>query len=159
MKIAFKKMDEDEFKLFAKDSIKSSAEKLKGIRGVSDDEALQEAERQFCSILPQGKSTPNHCLYSLIDTSSKKKIGHLWYGTSKVGQSLQAYLYDIVIIKECQRKGYGFQALSLMEEEAKKMGVQRINLHVLGQNETAARLYRRLGYQVSVMNLFKKLAR
>lgn len=54
----------------------------------------------------------------------------------------------IMIDEPFTKKGYGQQALLLLEETAKKLGVKKITLEVRSDNIPAVSLYKKLGYGV-----------
>jgi RimJ/RimL family protein N-acetyltransferase len=45
----------------------------------------------------------------------------------------------------------------LMEEKAREFGIQKIGLHVFPYNDVARRLYEGIGYEVSSLNMIKRL--
>ncbi|KKQ52423.1 MAG: GCN5-related N-acetyltransferase [Parcubacteria group bacterium GW2011_GWD2_38_11] len=46
------------------------------------------------------------------------------------------------------KKGYGFQSLSLLEEEAGKLGVEKLTLEVRTDNASAVALYEKSGFNL-----------
>lgn len=53
----------------------------------------------------------------------------------------------IVIDKPFQGKGYGRQAMKLIEKEAKRLGIKKLMLEVFSQNKRAVNLYKKVGYK------------
>jgi ribosomal protein S18 acetylase RimI-like enzyme len=61
-------------------------------------------------------------------------------------------------VEENQRgKGYGKQAMLMIEEKARELGLNSIGLHVFGSNKVARSLYEAVGYEVTSVNMSKKL--
>jgi RimJ/RimL family protein N-acetyltransferase len=54
-------------------------------------------------------------------------------------------------------QGLGTAALAALEEWARARGITTIGLHVFGDNEGAWRLYRRLGYIETSVQMEKRL--
>lgn len=52
----------------------------------------------------------------------------------------------IMIDEPFTHKGYGFKSLKLLEEEARKLGVEKIILEVRTDNTPAILLYKKLGF-------------
>jgi len=57
-----------------------------------------------------------------------------------------AFIYDVRIGEEFQRRGYATQAFQALETLAREMGLAAISLHVFGHNTAARRLYEKLGF-------------
>ncbi len=47
--------------------------------------------------------------------------------------------------------------MRLVEEEARRLGIDRIALNVFGRNEVARNLYRSLGYEENAVSMGKRL--
>ncbi|MNT65069.1 putative N-acetyltransferase YycN [compost metagenome] len=72
-------------------------------------------------------------------------------------QGKEAFIYDFYIFEPYQRNGYGTEALAALDEEARKMNVTRIGLHVFGDNDRAFKLYQKMGYLITDITMSKKL--
>jgi ribosomal protein S18 acetylase RimI-like enzyme len=116
-------------------------------------EALARSSDSIAALLPHGRATPEHYLYVLMSGGGTPPVGYLWFGR----KAQTAYLYDIYIYPEQRRRGYGRQAMQGLEQAAAALGFSTISLHVFGQNEAAAALYRSLGYAVTDLNMRKVL--
>ena len=68
-------------------------------------------------------------------------------GAIQTGTAPMTGTLGIKIIGACRRRGLGEQMMSILEEEACKLGLQRIFLVVWGLNEAAYRLYLKVGYR------------
>jgi ribosomal protein S18 acetylase RimI-like enzyme len=68
------------------------------------------------------------------------------------------FIFDVEVKEEFRGRGYGKQAMLLIEEEARKLGIKRMGLHVFGYNQVARNLYESIGYTVSSLNMLKDLA-
>jgi ribosomal protein S18 acetylase RimI-like enzyme len=69
----------------------------------------------------------------------------------------EAFIYDFYIFEPFQSKGYGKQSLVALDEEARKMNVTKIGLHVFGQNDRAFELYKKMGFLVTDITMSKTL--
>jgi ribosomal protein S18 acetylase RimI-like enzyme len=58
-----------------------------------------------------------------------------------------AFIDELYIDAAFRRRGFGRQAVSFIEEQAREMGVNAIHLEVDRGNDPARELYRRAGYQ------------
>jgi ribosomal protein S18 acetylase RimI-like enzyme len=121
------------------------------------DEALERAAEEFRQYLPEGVATTDNYLYCLKDEALGMKVGILWLARIKRGVQPIMFIYDIAIDEPQRRKGYGEQAMRAAEERAKALGLDTIALHVFGHNHAARALYEKLGYQITNINMAKKL--
>ncbi|MGH3260272.1 MAG: GNAT family N-acetyltransferase [Streptosporangiaceae bacterium] len=66
-------------------------------------------------------------------------------------------MYDIEVNEEHRGQGYGRALLQAAEQEAARGGSQAIGLNVFGTNTVARRLYESAGYEITAMNMRKRL--
>ena len=121
----------------------------------SEDEALEKSRQQTGSLLPQGLQTKNHYLFTLYDGDTA--VGVIWLRAELDRPVKSGYIFDVEIKEEFRGKGYGKQAMLLIEEKARELGIKRMGLHVFAYNEIAKNLYERIGYKASSMNMLKDL--
>ncbi len=107
------------------------------------DENMLKLRDQF---LPDGLNTPDHFFFTLEDADSGDKIGALWYMLVDQDGQRMFFVMDIQVYPEYRRRGYGAQAFKIMEENALKLGVKTISLHVFKHNHAARAMYEKLGY-------------
>lgn len=120
-------------------------------------EAQKLSSQEFERFLPEGLNTPNAYLYAVIDPLLEVKVGHLWIHISDGPLGRSAFIYDIVIYETYQGKGYGTQTMTALEEEAKRLQINKISLHVFGHNKTAFGLYQKMGYEITDISMSKKI--
>lgn len=58
----------------------------------------------------------------------------------------EGHITNVAVHPEYRRRGVGHELLESVEKLAKERGIRRLTLEVRQSNETAKRLYRRLGY-------------
>lgn len=122
----------------------------------SEEEALERSRKQTESLLPQGLQTVNHHLYTLYD--GDVAVGMIWLRAELDRPIKSGFIFDVEVKEEFRGKGYGKQAMSLIEEKARELGIKRMGLHVFGYNQVARNLYEGIGYTVSSLNMLKDLA-
>jgi len=118
------------------------------------DEALAQSERQINELLPGGVGSPNQFLWSTVDERGDA-AGTLWVGTER--RPDHAFIYDIELDESRRGQGLGTAALGALEDWARAHGITTIGLHVFGRNRGAWRLYQRLGYVETNINMEKQL--
>ena len=121
----------------------------------SEDEALEKARKQTDALLSQGLQTKDHYLYTLYDDDIA--VGMVWLRAELDRPVKSGFLFDVEVKEEFRGKGYGKQAMLLIEEKARELGIKRIGLHVFAYNDVAKNLYERIGYKVSSLNMLKDL--
>lgn len=123
----------------------------------SPEEAPRRADADLDGLLPDGVNTRDHLLYSVRDASTSEEVGTLWLAILNPGAGRLAWIYDIEIFDRFRRKGYATRALEAAESEARRLGVDRIELHVFGHNAAARTLYERSGYAPTSIVMTKEL--
>lgn len=118
--------------------------------------ALERARNEHLELLPQGKDTPDHYLYSIVDDGGAQ-VGTLWFASREMGPNRVAYVYDIEIKPAHRRRGHARRAFEALESEARRLGLAAIALHVFGHNLAAQALYAGLGFRATNINMVKSL--
>ncbi len=120
------------------------------------EEALERSAKEFQQLLPDGVATKDNYLYNIED-EALGKVGMIWLARLMLGTQPVMFIYDFVIDEPHRRKGYGEQAMLAAEVQAKALGYDTIALHVFGHNHAARALYEKLGYEITNINMAKKL--
>lgn len=123
------------------------------------DEANEKARQMFEDLLPQGLETPDNYLYEIIDEWDDVTVGVVWFSIEERGGDRTAYVCDIYVKPEHQRKGHASRAFRNLEEKVLALGLSGIGLNVFGNNVEAHQLYERLGYEALNIFMWKSLAR
>jgi ribosomal protein S18 acetylase RimI-like enzyme len=124
--------------------------------GMTAREAEEKAARDFESLFPDGRPIEGQYLLVVEEARSGAALGALHYAERPLG-SKRAWLYEIWIDEASRGRGFGRQAMLLLEEEVRRRGFTRIELNVFGGNERARRLYRSLGYREIAVEMGKHL--
>ena len=123
------------------------------------DQALELSRKAYADLLPQGLQTPHNFLFTVRDDAvNPQAVGMLWFAAQDRGGQRVAFVYDVSIDPEHQRKGHASRAFAALEAEVQKHGLSGIALHVFGQNKGAQALYHTLGFVTTNINMFKQLA-
>jgi ribosomal protein S18 acetylase RimI-like enzyme len=119
------------------------------------DEARAKSNQQIDGLLSEGLSTPKHFLYTIQvkDGKTDAQIGYLWLNVDKHS----CFILDIYLDEAFRGQGWGKKTLELLEIQMTEQNIQKISLHVFGDNTAARGLYTKLGYQVTGLNMQKWL--
>ncbi len=153
--ILLKPMSDFDFHQFLDFSIDSYAEEKVKAGNWKENEAYEKSKHEFNRLLPDGHHTTDHLLYSIIDTDSDAKVGSLWVHC-KV-EDKEAFIYEFAVDEDHQGKGYGTRAIQELEQILQDQGMNGLSLHVFGHNNKAIRLYERLGFETTNINMKKSL--
>ena len=120
-----------------------------------ESEALEKSRKQVDSLLPQGLQTKDHYIYTLVD--EEQAVGMIWLRAQLDRAVKSGFIYDVIVDEKFRGKGYGRQLMSLIEEKARELDLKSIGLHVFAYNKVAKNLYESLGYEITSLNMIKKL--
>ena len=120
-----------------------------------ESEALEKSRKETESLLPQGLQSKDHYLFTMYD--GDQAVGRVWLKANLDRPVKSGFIFDVEIKEEFRGKGYGRQIMLLIEEKARELGLKSIGLHVFGYNTVAKKLYESVGYEVSSLNMSKKL--
>jgi len=121
-------------------------------------EALERSRVEFHKLLPAGLESPDNHLYSIWsdDAPLDIPVGVLWVAIPSWKRTM-AFIYDIIVFEPYRRRGYGRQAMLALEDKVRALGLDSIGLHVFGHNPGALALYQQVGYEITDINMVKKL--
>ena len=149
--ITLQPLEQEDFDRFLEQEIRGYAEDHVRNGNWPAESALERSRQAFEHYLPDGIHSKDQFLYSIVDDHTK--IGVLWVQV----KDQKAFIFDFVIDEAFRGKGYGKQALIAMDEKLISMGVESVGLHVFGDNITAQELYKKMGYQITDIQMKKDL--
>jgi len=120
------------------------------------EESLELTRKEIADLLPLGLETPGNHLFAVVD-SQGDAVGMLWFAVKKKFGADIAYVFDVGIRPERQREGHAARAFLALEDEARRLGLSGIALHVFGHNDAARALYAKLGFRPTNISLFKPI--
>lgn len=120
-------------------------------------DALQRARDETARLLPQGLHTTDQFFFDMRANNDGSKVGLIWLAITEQAGVRVAYIYNIYVKEEHRRQGHARRALLALDEIVCNMGLAQIGLHVFANNQQAQALYASLGYQVTGLNMQKRL--
>ena len=135
---------------YASDKVRSGAWQAEG--------AVERSQAEFQKLLPDGLASQDNYLYSIWsdDAPLDTPVGVLWMAVPPWKPPL-AFVFDFIIFEPYRRRGYASQALQALEDRVRGLGLDTIGLHVFGHNHGARALYEKAGYDITDINMAKKL--
>lgn len=132
-----------------------AAEKVKSGEWQEND-ALVRSRESLDGLLPRGIKTPDNHLFTIVAPDGES-VGMLWFAVRERSGSRIAYVYNIAIDPRFRRQGHAERAFAALEQEASRLGLEGIGLHVFGHNRGAISLYEKLGFAATDITMFKPL--
>ena len=120
-----------------------------------EEEARRTAREQLDRLLPDGRDTPGHLLWTAVD--GEEPVGVLWLHLRPRSDGLQAFGYELEVREELRRRGYARAVLAAAAEACRDLGVTTVALSVFGFNAGARALYEQMGFRLSAQNMVKAL--
>ena len=153
--ITLQPMNETDFQAYMDKAIPNYAQEKVQAGNWSVEEALERSRQEYESYLPQGVHTPGHFLFMLVNETGEK-TGFLWYARQPK-QPEWGFIYDFEVYQAFRRRGYASQALALLEQDARRQGLKKLELHVFGHNIAARGLYKKAGFVETNIMMLKEL--
>lgn len=144
--LTFKKLKDNAFKFYTRESIEKYAEYIFNSKEVSSmEEALRVSREEVEPWAKEALTSKNHHMYRVKDKKGNT-VGWTWFEIVDEGST--AFLVYIFINPEFRRRGLATQVLDFFESEAKKLGAKETVLYVFKINKSAIKLYEKAGYKV-----------
>jgi GNAT superfamily N-acetyltransferase len=154
--LRFQPMSDEDFAAFLRKSIPEYAYDQMRSGNWTAQEAAGRARAEFQQMLPNGPQTPNQHLSVLLDEPGHK-LGMLWYFVNTQRERPTAFLIDFFLFPEARHKGYEAEAFALFEQEARSLGVRRVELQVFTHKNDEVELYLQHGYSQTSVFLARDL--
>lgn len=155
--ITLKKMTQTAFEQFERHAIADYQKQKMIAEHLSEDTAATLSRTSHEELLKNGLETPNHFLFSVIESASNNNIGYVWFGLQEIGKHKRVYIYNLTLDEAHRGKGYGSQLMALIEKAAKELDAHDLKLHVFSHNKVAQNLYKKMSFQSAGIMMIKKL--
>jgi len=148
-------MAQKDFETYRERGIREYAEEHVKTGNWKKSEALEKSRAEFDKLLPNGLQSKDEFIYSIVDESTGQKMGILWMEVKMDETPRRAFGYDFIVYEEFRGQGFGKQALIALDELLKSMDVDSMGLHVFGHNTNAFELYKKMGFEITNINMRK----
>ena len=147
-------MTQERFQHYMLSAVETFA-KEKVLNGTwAEEQAFSKAQAEYNLLLPEGLQTPNNYFYSILEKG--EVIGYIWTAQS-TDNARTAFIYDFEIYEEFQNQGFGSTSLELISLQTKQLGFSSLALHVFGSNSRALHVYKKMGFEITDINMQKEL--
>lgn len=151
-------MSEEEYRKYLDYFISDYAAEISSNYRIPLEEANLRAQNEIGEDLPQGPHTAGQdllCIDHPGNAGQDQLVGYLWVSPDRTSNSV--FINDFYILAEHQGQGFGREALSELEERVSKEGFREIRLRVANSNMRARKLYEALGYEITGVNMSKRI--
>jgi ribosomal protein S18 acetylase RimI-like enzyme len=155
VKVSLRPLREEEFPQWARHHRVWYTADLRENGGLSDEAAVEKAQRDMDRAFPSGFATPDNSCF--VVEAAGERVGSVWFSPRQENGETVAFLYAIEIDEAHRGRGFGRAAMQLFEQEARRRGFSQVRLNVFGGNERARALYRSLGYGERSVHMGKAL--
>ena len=150
-------MDPADYPAYLENGIREYAEDKVKSGQWKESESLEKSRGEFMHLLPDGVHTKNEFIYSIVNEETGQKIGVLWVEIKMEETPRRAFGFDFMLYEQFRGKGFGKQALQALDKQLISMDVESMGLHVFGHNTTAFELYKKMGFEITNVNMRKML--
>jgi len=155
--VQFIKMTEAVYAAYLPEAIQEYAEDKIKAGTWAEVEALDRSAAEYGQLLPDGVHTKQHYLFSILNDPEQTPIGMIWFQLSESTHGRTAFIFDFNIEEGHQGKGYGRQAMEMLEQVARRMNIKKIKLHVFAHNTRAIHLYETTGFLTTDLHMTKTI--
>ncbi len=153
--VSLRRMTEEEFQAFLDRNIPAYAADKVQAGNWTPEEAEQKSREEHARLLPGGLDSAHQHLYTI--ELDGEPAGDLWLSSDPRLAAGAGFICDLYIAEEFRRRGIATEAMRLLEGEVTRLGLNGLSLHVFGDNLAARALYKKLGYEVTNLNMAKSL--
>ncbi len=148
-------MSEQDYQRFFETTVSDYAEENVQAGYWCAADALERSRKELLRLLPDGVRTKGHRLYTVHDPSSGQAMGHVWIRVEEGLGGLTGFIFAIYLEKDLRGRGFGKATMKELDQEAGRLGLRALVLHVFSTNKVALHLYERSGYQTRSVNMVK----
>ena len=148
-------MTPDEYAAYRASAEESYAQGIHRSGSLPLEEARAKSAEDYARQLPDGLATEGHRLWTAYDGDTP--VGMLWLGLKDTSEGVSAFGFDFEVREDLRRHGYGRAIMAAAEQVCRELGVVQVGLNVFGDNLGAQSLYEQMGFQVTSIQMSKRL--
>ncbi len=153
--IRLQAMSDEEVEAFLPLLIEDYAQDIAGSAAIPIDEARDDADTEFATLLSQGRNTPGYAFDLVLNEESSEPIGCVWWSMNP--QKKRGFLITVYVLEAHRGRGFGRAIIKHVDDALRGLGATHIVLNVFARNTVARALYEKDGYAVTNMFMVKQL--
>ena len=151
-------MTEEQYVAYRSTSDEGYAQDIASSGSMSLEDARTKSAADFARLLPDGLATENERFWTAYDAETGAEVGMIWVHYEARSEGLTAFGYDFQVHEQLRRHGYGRAIMTATEDQLRDQGVVSVGLNVFGDNLGARSLYEQMGFEVTSVQMRKRLA-
>jgi ribosomal protein S18 acetylase RimI-like enzyme len=155
--VILRDMQSQEYPAYCEYFIEDYSKEIAENYGHSMDVAIALAEKDLQSSFPNGLESKGHDLLCIEAKVNNKLIvvGYLWHSLNVEDKA--TFIYDFYVADDYRGNGFGKQAISELEGQLQRKGIEHIKLRVAYHNKRALKLYQDTGFTITGYNMSKAI--
>jgi GNAT superfamily N-acetyltransferase len=155
--ISLRKMRTEEFPDYRDYFLEDYTKELMSNYSYSQEYASKYAADGFSRDFPDGPDSPVNELLCIDNglEGDTELVGYLWHSIHK--NEPTAFIHDFYIHEAHRSKGFGRQAIYVLEKLVLSIGIKELKLRVAYYNPRALALYEEIGFTITGINMAKTI--
>lgn len=148
-------MTDEQYLAYRKTAEQDYAENIARSGAMPMADAVQKAAEDFARLHPDGLATPGDLVWTAYD--GDVAVGMLGLRLQQRSDGLHAFGFDFRVEPRLRRHGYGRAIMAAAERICRERDIVSVGLNVFGFNVGAQSLYEQMGFQVTSIQMSKRL--
>jgi len=148
-------MTDEQYRVYRAYAEEDYARNIAKSGAMSMADAVQKAADDFARLHPDGLATPDDLLWVACD--GDVEVGMVGLRLQHRSDGLHAFGFDFRVYSQLRRRGYGRAIMVAVEQVCRERNVVSVGLNVFGFNAGARSLYEQMGFEVTSIQMSKRL--
>jgi ribosomal protein S18 acetylase RimI-like enzyme len=148
-------MTDEQYRAFRAHAEDGYAQQIAESGSMAWEDAVEKASQDYSRMLPHGLATPDQFLYAAYDGPAE--VGLVWVALETKSDGVHGFVCDVEVHEDFRRRGYGRAIMLAAEQTVRERGALTMGLNVFGSNIGARTLYEQLGYNITSVQMRKRL--
>jgi GNAT superfamily N-acetyltransferase len=96
------------------------------------------------------------CAWLILDDAAAVGYVVLCFGYSLEWLGRDAFVDEFFLLEECRGRGWGRKTMEFVEDAARAAGIRTLHLEAMRQNDTAPKIYGKMGFHARASTLMSK---
>lgn len=154
-RVELRQMTAEEYVVFRPRLEADYAANIARAAAVPAAEARLEAADDLAALLPRGRLSEGHLLWTAYD--GPVRVGEVWVQLRERSDGLHAFGYQLEVREELRRNGYGRAVVEAALHACRQRGAVSAGLSVFGSDDGARRIYEQAGFDLTAQTMTKPL--
>ena len=148
-------MTDEQYRAYRETAEQDYAENIAKSGAMPLADAVQKATEDFARLHPDGLATSGDLVWTAY--AGEVEVGMLGLRLQERSDGLHAFGFDFRVRPELRRHGYGRAIMAAAEQICRERNILSVGLNVFGFNLGAQSLYEQMGFEVTSIQMSKRL--